>query len=364
MTNLSRLASLNEAINGLAASADFSSAVSSVLRLAAKLVSADHSLIVLFNKNIKEWALHSSYGIQLDAVGSRGGPALQTAHTGEPTATASSVSLPLRARGQMVGALQVERGGGLTDEDRLALETFAAAAAIAIDSTLSKTDFVSTVTHELRLPMTSIKGYADLLRGGMVGPITDTQKQLLDTVHNNVNWMNALVSDLSDIAKIETGRLKIDLEPVAAAACVRDAVTALHPQFETKTQSVAVNVGALPRVRADRRRLTQVFNYMLTNATHYTPANGKITVAAEAQDSIVRFTVADTGVGMTPEDKAKLFSQFFRSEDSVVRDYKGWGLGLHLVKRLIESFGGQIGAESEYGKGTEFWFTLPVASNQ
>ncbi len=361
MTDLSRFAALNNATQELAASPGFAEALNQTLKLAATLVSADYSLLVLFNKNARGWVLHSSYGVALEAVGDRGNAALQAVKSGAPVADGPAVALPLKARGLMVGALQVSRESGLTPADRLVFEIFAAAAAIAIDSTLSKTEFVSTVTHELRLPMTSIKGYSDLIRGGMAGPVSDMQKQLLDTVRNNVDWMNALISDLSDIAKIETGRLKAESEIVEPAAVITEAVSALRPQFEAKAQILTVNVGELPAVRADRKRLAQMLTYLLTNANRYTAEKGQITVSAELQGPSVRFTVADTGVGMTPEDKAKLFTQFFRSEDPVVRDHKGWGLALHLVKKLAELFGGEVGADSEYGQGSAFWFTLPTA---
>jgi signal transduction histidine kinase len=263
----------------------------------------------------------------------------------------------------MVGALKVARRGGLNGDDRLALETFADSAAIAIEGILSKTEFVSTVTHELRLPMTSIKGYSDLIRGGMAGPVSEMQQQLLDTVRGNVDWMNALISDLGDIAKIETGRLKLDMELLDPADCVTEAVSALRPQFEAKSQTLETRLEAdgLPRVRADRKRLTQMMTYLLTNANRYTAASGQIAVSLEPGDSRVRFVVTDNGVGIRPEDQVRLFAQFFRSEDSVVRDHKGWGLALHLVKRLAETFGGEVGAHSEYGKGSTFWFSLPAA---
>lgn len=362
MTHPSRLAALNDATRRLAASPDFASTLESTLRLATELVQPEYALLVLFNKNTGRWFVHSAQGLDLDALGERGDSAIQAAATGLAAASESEIALPLKARGRVVGALKVGRGG-LTEEDRLALETFAASAALAVDGTLSKTEFVSTVTHELRLPMTSIKGYSDLIRGGMAGPVSDMQRQLLDTVRSNVDWMNALVSDLGDIAKIETGRLKVDIEAADPAACVEEAISALRPQFEAKTQSLAAHLdsGSLPRVRADRKRVTQMLTYLLTNANRYTAASGQITVNVEPRESFVRFAVSDTGVGINREDQARLFAQFFRSEDSVVRDHKGWGLGLHLVKRLAELFGGEVGAESEYGKGSTFWFTLPTA---
>jgi signal transduction histidine kinase len=362
MTDSSRLTALQDACQRVAASAEFAPALADTLRLAQSLSRADSVLLALYNKNTNQWFVHSHSGLTTETLTGRTELAVQAASTAQAVGNEFALALPLQARGRVVGALGLSRGDGFQADDRLALEVFATAAALAIDGTLSKTDFVSTVTHELRLPMTSIKGYTDLIRGGMAGPVSDMQKQLLDTVRNNVDWMNSLVSDLSDIAKVETGRLKVNLDSVDAADVIRETVSASQTQFESKTQTLAAQIpGSLPKVLVDRQRLTQMLQYMLTNAHRYTAANGQITVKAEAENGRVKISVTDTGVGMQPDDKARLFNQFFRSEDPVVRDHKGWGLALHLVKRLTELFGGEIGAESEYGKGSTFWFTLPVS---
>lgn len=361
MTDTARLAQLNTATQSLAATTDFASTLKSTLQLAAELTQASEALLVLFNKNTQQWFVHSRQGIEATDPGSE---ALQAAQTGEKAEREGALTLPLRVKGRVVGAVEVRRAG-LSDEDGLILEIFASSAALAIDATLAKTDFVSTVTHELRLPMTSIKGYSDLIRGGMAGPVSDMQRQLLETVRVNVDWMNALVSDLSDIAKVENGRLKVDMVPVDADACIEEAVAAVQSQFEAKTQAVTVQAQSLPPIVADHKRVVQMLTYLLTNANRYTPANGQIAVEALAQDGQVRFAVTDNGLGVAPADQPKLFSQFFRSEDPVVRDHKGWGLALNLVKQLTGLFGGSVGAHSAGvpGQGSTFWFTIPVVGN-
>jgi signal transduction histidine kinase len=362
MTDFSRLAELNDATQALAATTDFASTLRSALHLAAQLTRADSAQLVLFNKNTQQWFVHSSLGTAPEGDGQT---ALAAAKTGEATQTNSAVALPLRVKGRVVGALQVARAV-FAAEDRLILETFAASAALAIDSTLTKTDFVSTVTHELRLPMTSIKGYSDLIRGGMAGPVSDMQKQLLETVRVNVDWMNALVSDLSDIAKVETGRLKVDLEPLDAAACIQEAVRVLQPQLDARKQTLTVQANDLPKVYADYKRLVQMLTYLLTNANRYTQEGGQLQVQAEVQDQAVRFAVIDNGVGVATIDQSRLFTQFFRSEDQAVRDHKGWGLALNLVKQLAGLMGGTVGAESAGipGQGSTFWFTIPIVGGQ
>ncbi len=358
MTDLSRLAELNDAATALVATTDFASTLRSALHLAAQLVKAPAAQLVLFNKNTQQWFMHSMVG---PAPADTGASAIAAAQTGQISDTEAGLALPLRSKGRLVGALRVA-GVTLSAEDRQILEIFVASAALAIDSTLTRTDFVSTVTHELRLPMTSIKGYSDLIRGGMAGPVSDMQKQLLETVRVNVDWMNALISDLSDIAKVETGRLTVEIQALDPAECIREAATALNGQFEAKTQTLNIQANGLPRVKADRKRLVQMLTYLLTNSNRYTPEQGQIEARAEVTGNAVRFSVIDNGLGVAVADQPRLFTRFFRSEDQTVRDHKGWGLALSLVKALAGLFGGEVGAESAGvpGKGSTFWFTLPV----
>ncbi len=254
--------------------------------------------------------------------------------------------------------------GLFTHADLLFFEIFAAQAATALDANIAKSDFVSIATHELRLPMTSIKGYTDLMRAGIAGPVNDQQKEFLTTIRNGVDRMNTLISNLSDISKLETGRLKVEIKVVDVAACIEDVIAALKPQIDEKGQTLTVNLPPLPHARIDRSRLNQIITNLLTNAHKYTAPGGAITLAAEADDSRIRLTVADTGVGIGPDDQARVFSQFFRSDHLTVREQTGWGLALHLTRRLVELFGGQIGFESELDKGSTFWFTVPLASQQ
>lgn len=361
MTDPSRLEILVEATQGLAATSDFSSTLQACLTSSARLAGARSAALALFNRTSQKWFVHSTLGDEAEACGDA---ALAAALNNQAVADAARLALPLQAKGRAVGAVCVAPGG-LSANDRQCLEAFAASAGLAIDATLARTDFVSTVTHELRLPMTSIKGYSDLIRGGMAGPITDMQKQLLETVRGNVDWMNALVSDLSDIAKVETGRLKVDLESLAPGDCLRDAAAAQQPVFDARRQTLTVEAGALPAVRADRKRLVQMLTSLLTNANRYTPEGGQVRACAEAIDGRVRFTVTDTGAGVAAEDQARLFTPFFRSEDQAIRDHKGWGLALHLVKLLAGLFGGDVGAASDGpGQGSAFWFTLPIEESK
>ncbi len=225
----------------------------------------------------------------------------------------------------------------------------------------ARSKFVSVVTHELRIPMTSIKGYTDLMRSGVVGPINEQQSSFLNIIRNNVERMSALVSDLSDINHMETDRLKLDLKPVSLSDCVEEALLTLKSRLDDKRQRLVCEVPSdLSRVYADASRVTQILSYLIGNANKYTLAEGLINVRAKPQGDSVRTEISDTGIGITTADQAQLFKAFFRSEDAAVRDQPGWGLALHVAKGLVELMGGEIGVQSAIKEGSTFWFTLPV----
>lgn len=270
-----------------------------------------------------------------------------------------------------MGILVVEQPEAFTPDARQFLERMSGRAASAIqnarlyravqDANQAKTRFVSVVTHELRIPMTSIKGYTDLLRQEMVGPLTDMQQNFLEVIRNNVERMSVLVSDLSDISHIETGRMKLSLSSVNLSENVKQVLQAIHPKIDEKKQTLTVDLPAdLPAVNADPNRLAQVLTNLVSNANKYTDAEGKIDVHARLDGEFIRVDVRDTGLGISPEDQQRLFTQFFRSDDPMVREQQGWGLGLNVTQRLVELMGGVIGAYSEYRKGSLFWFTVPV----
>jgi signal transduction histidine kinase len=213
--------------------------------------------------------------------------------------------------------------------------------------------------------MTSIRGYADLIRQGTVGPVTDQQAQFLDTIRNNVDRMAELVSDLSDVSRIDTGRLKVNLEALSISEYIRETVANLRPQFEDKSQKVQIELQHdLPLAMADRARLVQVLTNILSNANKYTPEGGSITVTGAQVGSALRVAVQDTGIGLPEDEQAQLFSQFFRSEQPEAREQTGWGLGLYVTRRLLELMDGEIGVETSLGEGSTFWFTLPTAAEK
>lgn len=280
---------------------------------------------------------------------------------------------PVRREGLTIALIGVRRPSlPHISEEEAFLMRLAEHAAVAIENTRlykavrqadeSKSQFISIVSHELKIPMTSIRGYADLIRQGAAGEINEQQSKFLNTIITNVDRMADLVSDLSDISRIDTGRLRITLEPLPLADLVRNTTAALRPQFEAKRQHLRFELGeGLPMVLADHNRLIQVLTNIMSNANKYTPDGGEITIRAAKKDGQIRLSIQDSGIGLSVEDQARLFSQFFRSEEPEVREQAGWGLGLYVTRRLLDLMGGSIGMRSELGVGSTFWITLPTS---
>ena len=288
--------------------------------------------------------------------------------------------IPIRRETTVIGLLYLESTGDTTvDIDFLTRLTDHAAIAISNAqlfsevqrANLAKSDFVSFVAHELKNPMTSIKGYSELLASGAVGQITEMQANFLQTIKSNVERMSTLVSDLNDNSKIEAGRLRLEFKATKANDLVDEVIRTFKRQLDEKKQTLDLNIPSdLPSMWADRIRVGQVLTNLVSNAFKYTPESGSVLVGVEESPNhwdpdgaprVIHLYVKDNGIGMTPEDQQKIFQKFFRSDDPKAREAPGTGLGLNITKSLVEMQGGKIWFESEYRKGTTFHFTVPVA---
>lgn len=231
-----------------------------------------------------------------------------------------------------------------------------------------KSEFVATVSHELRTPMTAIKGYVDILTMGAAGPLNENQVHFLDVVRNNIERLNILVSDLLDISRIESGRVILEQRPVNLHEIAEDVVAEALRRSQTENKPIALSLDAqknLPYVIGDNGRVRQILSNLVNNAFNYTPENGTIRVSIHQDNSEVQVDVEDNGIGVKPDDQERLFDRFFRGEHPLVLATPGTGLGLPIVRQLVEMHKGRIWMKSTGvpGEGSTFSFTLPIEKN-
>jgi two-component system, NtrC family, sensor histidine kinase KinB len=223
-----------------------------------------------------------------------------------------------------------------------------------------KNDLVATVAHEFRTPLTSLRMAVHLCAGELVGPLTEKQADLLFAARQDCERLQAIVDDLLDLSRIQSGRLDLAWAAVSPKQLVDVAVEELQPRAAAAGIALAGVAGeALPAVAVDRERIALVLSNLVENALRHTPRGGEVEVSAVAGDRCVRFEVRDTGGGIPPEYQERIFEKFFRVPGAPAG---GVGLGLYLAREIVEAHEGRIGVESAPGAGSRFWFTVPTAA--
>jgi len=224
-----------------------------------------------------------------------------------------------------------------------------------------KTDLISTVSHELKTPLTSIRLAIHILLNEKLGPLSPQQMELLVTAREDSDRLYRVIEDLLDISRIESGQAEIKLQPVNVEELVLQATDKMRAAFLDRKITLNIELAPdVPRVLADPIRLQLVFDNLLSNALKYTGMGGKVTIAAQPEDSMVRFAVEDTGIGIAPEYLPRIFEKFFRVPG---QDQISSGLGLTIAKETVEAHGGAIEATSRPGKGTKFTFTVKAVED-
>jgi signal transduction histidine kinase len=227
-------------------------------------------------------------------------------------------------------------------------------------SSSQRTKFVSMVSHELRTPLTSIVAFADILiKNGMLKEPAQTTRYL-EIIKRNGLSLQTLVSDLLDVGKFQSSKLQIEPAQFSLPAMLAEVHDGMGVIFETKKQVVHFSVDGSASVWADRARLAQVIRNLLSNASKYSPTGSAIEVRAAIHDNVLAMSIRDHGAGMSKEDLKRLFTPFFRADNETTRSVPGTGLGLTIVKAIVEAHGGAISVESESGIGTVVEVRIPV----
>ena len=300
------------------------------------------------------------------------------------------LAVPLLREDHIVGGLGVLRKstGQFPAEVIELLKTFATQSVLAIQNarlfreiedkghqlevaSRHKSQFLANMSHELRTPMNAILGYTELIVDQVYGDVPEKIREVLERVQNSGRHLLGLINDVLDLSKIEAGQLVLSLTDYSLKEVVQTVFTAVESLAAEKKLALRVTVpSALPPGRGDERRLTQVLLNLVGNAIKFTDtgevrveigvADGLFRVAVATQDAAFRVSVSDTGPGIAPADQERIFEEFQQADSSSTRKKGGTGLGLSIAKRIIELHGGRIGVESSLGKGSTFWFTLPL----
>jgi signal transduction histidine kinase len=299
------------------------------------------------------------------------------------------LTTPLLPKGKAFGAIVIRRNEvqPFSDKQIKLLRTFADQAVIAIENVRLfqeiqeksreletandrlkeldqlKSDFVSNVSHELRTPLTAIKGAVDLLLREVPGPLTENQTHYLTRVRSNTQHLAGLINDLLDLAKIEEGKVELKGVRVSVGGLVHEVMGTMKPLAAEKPVLLEVQVPE-PSVLvwADRDKVTQVLMNLIGNAIKFTPPQGRVMVSASRDGTEwAQVSVSDNGPGISAEERQKIFHKFYQVSEGGGPKPKGTGLGLAISKALVELHGGKIWVESEPGRGSTFYFTLPLA---
>lgn len=298
--------------------------------------------------------------------------------------TRAEAAIPLRVGGRIIGALDIQSTNvdAFTQDDIAVLQILTDQVAIAIDNARSyelsqqavmemrevdrlKSQFLANMSHELRTPLNSIIGFSRVILKGIDGPVTDLQQQDLTAIYNSGQHLLGLINDVLDLAKIEAGKMELAFEEVNIGDLINSVASTTSGLIKDKPIKFVKNVQIdLPTVRADAIRVRQIMINLISNAAKFTE-EGDIVLDAHVQSGPagqpeIIISVTDTGPGISPQDQLKLFQAFSQVDDSPTRKTGGTGLGLSICQQLVQMHGGQIGVHSTLGKGSTFYFTLPV----
>ena len=224
----------------------------------------------------------------------------------------------------------------------------------------AKSEFLANMSHELRTPLNAIIGFSEVLRDEILGFINDEQKEVTLDIHTSGHHLLSMINDILDLSKIEAGKMELQLETFSVEEALEEINTIINALANRKQIELALESEDDVSIEADKVKFKQILYNLLSNSVKFTREGGSVTTGFGISGDELLVRVIDTGVGIQPKDQAKLFQPFTQLDASKSREYQGTGLGLALTNRLVELHGGKISVDSEEGKGSTFWFTLPL----
>lgn len=376
-----RLAALYEATRDLHALTDVTETLNRVMAASVRLIGAERGFIMLHERWSKP-RVCVSHNLNPKTIAKDGEPsyglACQVLETGQSVlkfdlpsdapAPPTVMLVPLRTKDGTFGTVYVDRdlrAGEFTMGDLALLEAFTDQAAVVLQNVKRQqeivTDLMSALSFELRTPLTAVRGYADLLLLGKMGSVNDEQTKCLNIISQTAYSAISMLSSFLELTQTEVIRSRLEISSLDLGTSIEEVLTNFRPRIEAKGQTVSVSLLNLPPVHADGWILTKILVKLIENAHTYALIQGTINITAEVRDDFVYVAVSDTGIGISSEDQTKIFDKYFQAVIPDGYERQGMGLGLYIAKRLVEALGGEIGVESEPGKGSTFWFTLPIA---
>lgn len=406
--SVEELKALGEVSQAVSSTLDLETVLSSIVRHAVQLSKADAGTIYEFDEVDRVFLPRINYGVSKEFI-----EALRESrlHVGDETVIGQAaikrspyqipdlenvpdyplpyvkqegfravLAVPFLREDRLIGGLIVRRRarGEFSPQVLDLLQTFAAQSVLAIHNARlfreieekrreieivnkHKSEFLANMSHELRTPLNAIIGFSEALLEKMFGDINEKQEDYLKDIHSSGQHLLSLINDILDLAKVEAGRMELDLRTFDLPAAIDNALTLIRERAMRHGIGLSVEVDSrLGELNADERKLKQILLNLLSNAVKFTPEGGKIKVSACQIPDMVEIAVSDTGIGIALKDQATVFEEFKQVGSDYTRKAEGTGLGLALTRKLVELHGGTIRLESEPGKGSTFSFTLPL----
>lgn len=371
-----RLEMLRDVLNEVSAGETLSDTLSGVLSVLIGTFGARCGLAMWYDDADAVWRIASNRGVEdsfVEAFLRRLAPHAQNSHITDLTGWVEQM-LPvcacLQSKHQTLGIVVLGEkltGESFSEEDRALVKAALREAAVAIENSklieLSriKDRFLLYIAHNLTNPLFGIDGSVKLLLNGQYGELTPTQREWLFNIQYSVQQLRMLVGDISELARINFGRLEFQRQSLQICDVVRHTVATVQSHAKSRNIALRVNVpGSLPPVEGDFNCLCQILANLLSNAVKYSPDNSEVKVTARKNVAELVTSVSDKGMGIKRADQKRLFQEFFRADDVRAKRIEGTGLGLAITKRLVELHGGRIWVESTFRKGSTFFFSLPL----